>query len=161
MAFIEGDEPVAGGNPAGFMAYHVSIGTSATGALAEWRDLGLTFTDRQWYAMYGQVTDTLLRTEQAAALEPGVLPSANDYGEWAMGQGDQYATQVNVTYRDEETGLLSLQPFTFVTDEPHTPEEAEAAAMDIYGSDDNAERYGQQILGAFVTHVWITTPFGG
>ena len=160
MAFVEEGGTPNPGNPAGFMAYHISIGTSARGALAEWRDIGGTSGDAKWFQMYGQVTDTIMRGENMAGLEPGQLPLPSDYGEWSMGQGGQYATQVNVTYIDQETGLRSQSPFTYITDEPHTPDEAEQAAMDEYGADDNAEKYGQTITGAYVTHVWQTTPFG-
>jgi hypothetical protein len=158
---LGGEETPNPGNPAGFIAYHLSIGTSARGALEEWRDLGGTSGDRKWFSLYGQVEDTLLRTADVAALDPTVLPSAADYGVWSMGQGNQYATQVNVTYIDQETGLRSASPYTYVTDDPHTPEEAEQAAMDEYGGDDNADRYGQTITGAFTVHVWQTEPFGG
>lgn len=160
MAFVEGDEPTRPGNPAGFMSYHISIGSSAAEARREWRAIGGTTGDTAWNQMYGQITDTIMRGENMAGLEPGQLPLPSDYGEWSMGSGGQYATQVNVTYVDQETGLRSQSPFTYVTDEPHTPDEAEQAAMDEYGADDNAEKYGQTITGAFVTHVWQTTPFG-
>jgi hypothetical protein len=159
VAFFEEEGPPAPGNPAGFIAYNVSIGTSARAALEEWRNLGGTTGDRTWYQLYGQVTDTIMRSPDMAALDPAVLPSGADYGTWAMGQGGQYATQVNVTYIDEDTGLRSSQPFTYITDEPHTPEEAEQAAIDEYGADDNASKYGQQITGAYTVHVWQTTPF--
>src|SRR5437899_2882582 len=106
------------------MAYHQSIGTSARGALAELRELGGTSADRKWFELYGQVADTLARTADTAALDPTMLPLPSDYGTWSMGRGGQYATQVNVTYIDEETGLRSTSPYTHVTDEPHTPEEA-------------------------------------
>jgi len=159
VTFVGEGDAGAIGNPAGFMAYHVHIGSSATQALAEWRDLGGTFGDRAWYQTYGQVADTIARSADIAALDPGAIPSAGDYGEWAMGNGGQYATQVNVTYVDEETGLRGAQPFTYITDTPHTPDEAETAAIAEYGSDENAARYGQQVTGAFTLHVWQTTPY--
>jgi hypothetical protein len=160
---VFGDEleelPTKPGNPAGFMAYHQSIGTSARGALAEWRELGGTSADAKWRELWGQVEDTMLRTADTAGLQPDELPSPADYGVWSMGRGGQYATQVNVTYVDAETGLRFVSPYTYVTDDPHTPEEAEQAAMDEYGGDDNAEKYGQTITGAFTVHVWQTEPF--
>lgn len=159
MAFIEEGEGFRVGNPSAFMAQHVRLGSSATEALEEWRALGLTYSDTPWYQQYGQVADTIARSGDWARLDPGEIPAGADYGEWSMGKGGQYATQVNVTYLDEETGLRSSQPFTFITDTPHTPDEAEQAAMDEYGSDENAEAYGQQVTGAFVVHVWQTTPF--
>ena len=154
------DTPVPG-NPAGFMAYHVSIGTSARGALAEWRDIGGTSGDKAWYQLYGQVTDTIMRTPDMAALDPSALPSASDYGEWTMGRGGQYATQVNVTYLDQDDGTRSTVPFTWITDTPHTPEEAEQAAIDTYSTDEAEDRYRQTITGAYTVHIWQTTAFDG
>lgn len=162
MTFDEfGEETPRPGNPSGFIAYHQSIGTSGRGALAEWRELGGTSGDAKWRELWGQVADTVARTESTASLQPDVLPSPTEYGEWAMGQGGQYATQVSVTYIDTETGLRSSSPYTFITNDPHTPEEAEAAAMDEYGSDEAADRYGQTITGAFTVHIWQTVAFGG
>lgn len=155
-----GGETPKPGNPSGFMAYHQSIGTSGRGALDEWRAIGGTSGDAKWRELWGQVADTLARTESVAALDPGAIPSAADYGVWSMGSGGQYATQVNVTYIDAETGLRSVSPYTHVSDDPHTPEAAEQAAMDEYGTDDAAERYGQTITGAFTVHIWTTEPFG-
>lgn len=149
------------GNPAGFIAYNVSIGTSARQALSDWRDLGGTAGDAAWYRMYGQITDTLLRTEAQAALDPSTLPSASDYGEWAMGQGGQYASQVKVIVTDTETGEQTLLDYTHVTDEPHTIDEAIAYAEADYGDADTLDAYGQELQGAFVTHIWTTTPWNG
>lgn len=154
----EGATPVPG-NPAGFIAYHLSIGSSARESLAEWRSLGGSAGNQAWYRLTGQIADTINRTADMAALDPSSLPSSADYGEWSMGRGGQYATQVSVTAIDQETGLLSTSQYTYVTDEPHTPEEAEMAALDEYGTDDNASRYGQIVTGAFTTHVWQTVPF--
>ena len=156
-----GGETPKPGNPAGFIAHHVSIGTSARGALAEWRDIGGTSGDRKWFQLFGQVTDSIMRSEQNALLDPGAMPSAADYGTWTMGKGGQYATQVSVTFVDADTGLRTSAPYTYVSDVAHTPEEAEAAAMADYGADDALERYGQEITGAFTTNVWATEAFNG
>jgi hypothetical protein len=148
------------GNPAGFMAYHVSIGSSAREAREDYRSQGGTTGDTAWNRMYGQVADTLARIPDQAALDPGAIPSAGDYGTWAMGQGNQYATQVKVQLTDVETGLLTTTDYTHITDVPHTPEEAEAAAIADFGDADTLDAYGQAIGGAFAVHLWQTVPFG-
>lgn len=154
----EGATPVPG-NPAGFIAYHLQIGSSARESLAAWREAGGTAGNQAWYRLVGQVQDTLNRTSEMAALEPDLLPSSSDYGEIAMGRGGQYATNVVVTAVDQETGLASSSWFMHVTSDPHTPGEAQDAAMDEYGTDDNQSRYGQIVTGAFAVHVWQTVPF--
>lgn len=149
------------GNPAGFAAYHVSIGSSAREALADYRAQGGTTGDAAWFRMYGQVSDTLFRTADQAALDPTQLPAASDYSTWTMGAGNQYATQVKVLTVDVETGLASTVEFTHISNDPHTPAEAEQAAIDMYSADDNAAKYGQVVQGAFFVHVWQTEAFGG
>lgn len=156
-----GDEGFSTGNPAGFAAYHLSIGSSAREALAAYRAEGGTTGDAAWYRLYGQVADTLNRTADQAALDPRALPGPSDYSTWAAGSGGKYATQVKVLTIDQETGLASTVEFTHITSDPHTPEEAQQAAIDMYSSGDNAAKYGQVIQGAFFIHVWRTEPFGG
>jgi len=156
-----GDIEITPGNPAGFIANAINEGTSARQALADWRDLGGTSADAQWYRMYGQVTDTLLRTGDLAALDPAALPSAADYGEWAMGQGGEFATQVKVMVTDINDGTTTLLDYTHITVDPHTPEDAMAAAILDYGYSDTLSLYDQSLQGAFVTHVWQTVPWNG
>jgi hypothetical protein len=148
------------GNPAGFMAYHISIGSSAAEARADYRSQGGTTGDAAWNRAYGQIADTLARYPDQAALDPGALPSASDYATWAMGRGGQYATQVGVQLTDTETGLSFISQYTYVTDDPHTAEEAEAAAQAEFGDADTLDQYGQTIGGAFAIHLWQTVPFG-
>lgn len=155
------DAELSPGNPAGFMAYHVSIGSSARAALDEWRDLGGRATDAVWYRMYGQVTDTVIRTPDFMALDPDVIPSGSDWGVWEAGSGGKYAMQVIVSAVDTETGLLTANQYTHMSDTPFTKNEAEQAAMDVFGTQDNEDRYGQTVLGAFAVHGWQTVPYGG
>jgi hypothetical protein len=53
-----------------------------------------------------------------------------------------------------------MQPHTYVTDDPHTPNEASADAERVFGQADVLEHYDQSYQGAFVVHVWRTVPFG-
>ena len=154
------DEGVDIGNPAGFAAYHNRIGSSAREALSEFRDAGGKIGNERWFSLYGQVGDSLSRSDEAYGLVPDQLPAASDYGTWAMGNGGQYATQVQVTFRDLDSGVTGTAQYTHITDEPHTPEDAQQAGIDLYSSDDAAGRYEQEIIGAFASNVWQTVPFG-
>lgn len=150
------DPGASTGNPAGFIVDAVSRGVGSTDALAEYREAGGEIRTQSWFRLYGEVTDTLARSESAAALNPFQLPDPNTYATWTMGRGGQYATQVQVFFRDVDTGLIGSSQYTYVTDEPHTPAEAEAAAFDEYSDPDNASDYGQAVLGTATSNVFQT-----
>jgi len=133
---------------------------SANAALNAFREAGGAMRRQTWYRLYGQTADTLARSPESSALEPGAIPNAEQLGTWAMGAGGQYATQVNVLFRDRNSGVVGVAPYTYVSDDPHTPDEAIAAGIDLYSDDEAAARYDQQILGGVATNVWQTVPFG-
>lgn len=157
----EGEFDVTPDNAAGFMGYQVSIGSSASEALREWRDLGGTATDANWYRLYGQVTDTVLRTPDFLALDPNAVPSSSELGTWSAGGGGMFATQVQVFAVDQETGLATTLQYTYLTDHAHSKEEAEDAALAAFGSDEAEEMYGQDVQGALAIHGWQTVPWEG
>lgn len=144
------------GNPAGFIVGAIGDDMSSTQALAAYRDAGGSIRTQTWYRLYGEVTDALARSPGAMALDPDAIPGANDYATWTMGGGGQYATQVQVYFRDVDTGLVGTTNYTYVTDVPHTPGEAEAAAFDEYSDPDNAGDYGQVVLGTATSNVFRT-----
>lgn len=153
------DEGIDIGNPAGFIADKLREGISANRALQEFQEAGGGMRRQTWYRLFGQVADTIARQPESEALDPSALPDASAYGEWQMGQGGQYATQVNVMFRDAESGVIGTAQYTHVSDQPHTPGEAIDAAIDVYSDEDAASRYEQVILGGVATSVWQTVAF--
>lgn len=154
-------EGVEVGNPAGYIRGLIGEGYSARAGLEAFRGEGGAIRDSRWYALYGQVSDTLARQSEVAGLDPNVIPGPGDYGEWEMGRGGQYATQVSVHVIDRETDLWTTRQYTYVTSDPHTPAEAEAAAMDEFGDPDVESEYGETVYGAIANGLWITRPYGG
>lgn len=150
------DPGASTGNPAGFIVDAIKRGVGSTAALGEYAEAGGEIRRQTWFRLYGEVTDALARSESAAALDPFQLPDPSAYATWTMGSGGQYATQVQVFFRDVDTGLIGTSQYTYVTDEPHTPAEAEAAAFDEYNDPDNASDYGQAILGTATSNVMQT-----
>lgn len=144
------------GNPAGFIVGQVSGGVSSSAALRAFREAGGSIRTQTFYRLYGEVTDALARSDSAAGLDPFSLPDPGNYATWTMGRGGQFATQVKVFFRDVDTGLIGTSNFTYVTDEPHSPAEAEAAAYDEYNDPDNAADYGQAVLGTATSNVFQT-----
>ncbi len=146
-------------NPAGFMAYHQSIGSSARGALDEWRSIGGTAGNEFWNKLYSEIGDTIARTPDFLALDPGAIPSDKELGTWTMGRGGQYATQVIVLQTDRDTGLTSQSYYTVVRDEPHSKQDAEDEAYNDFGSDENQNKYNLTLVGTFALHGWVTEPW--
>lgn len=149
-------DPVSVGNPAGYISGLIGEGTGSTEGLADFRDAGGAIRTQTWYRLWGEVTDSLARSGVAGQLDPDQLPDPAAYGTWTMGPGGQYATQVQVYFRDVDTGLVGTSFYTYVTDDPHTPGEAEAAAFDEYSDPDNATNYDQSVLGTSTVNVYQT-----
>lgn len=154
-------EGVDVGNASGFMAESIRSGLNATEALREFRAAGGAMRREYWLQGYADVRDTLARSDEFAQLDRNALPSGEDYSEWAMGRGGQYATQVQVFLRQKGTGETFSKDYTYVTDEPHSPGEAEQAAMDEYGDPDVATQYEEVVTGAIATNGFATTPWAG
>lgn len=155
MAF---DDDIFGtGNPAGFIKGLIGDEVGPTAGLRAFREAGGEIQDSRWFDLYGQVSDTLAREPGVLAFEPGALPGPSDYGVWSVkGPGGQYATQVEVQIRDRDTGNWYTKQHTYITDDPHTPEEAEADAFDMFGDPDTENDYGETVMGALAVHLWRT-----
>lgn len=158
-----GGEPPIEVNPSGFIAYQISIGSSSREALSAFREAGFTIGTDQFRALYSATYDTILRTPDFMATEPGAIPSAGEWGTWQVGPGGQYGIQVVVQSIDPDTGLISERYFTIMRNEPFSKEEAEAAAMTQFGEEENVATSGagQQVVGAYGLHGWLTTPWNG
>lgn len=156
----DGGEGVNIGNVSGYIRDFITQGVNATQALRQFRDDGGAIRDSRWYALYGQITDTIAREPAFLALNPYALPDASEYGTWAMGRGGQYATQVQLQLLDKQDGTKSTQLATYVTDAPHTPIEAEQWAQDTFGDADSEADYGVLVQGAIATKIWVTVPYG-
>ena len=144
------------GNPAGFLVDAWERGLSGRAALQEFRDAGGAMRDSYFRDLYAQVGDTLARAGDAAALPLDEIPAANQYATWSMGAGGEYATDVTVMFRDQDTGLIGTKNYTYVTADPHTPGEAHMAAADDYGDPDVADSYDQEFMGTVTKNVYAT-----
>lgn len=148
-------------NPAGFIRGLINEGEGPTAGLGLFREAGGRINDSRWFSLYGQVNDTIDREPGVLGMDPFTLPSMSDYGEpWAAGKGGQFATQVEVQIVDRDTGLWITKQHTYITDEPHTPAEAEADAFDVFGDPDTENEYGETVMGAIAIHLWTTTAYG-
>jgi hypothetical protein len=156
----EGELPTVNiGNRAGYIAELVREGYSANKILGTLRDLGAGMQRSAGLKLVSQVRESMDKAPGIAGLRGDQLPSADQYGTWQMGRGGQYATNVAVYSIDKDTGASIKSFYTHVTNEPHTPEEAAQAGIDLYTNDDAAQRYGQRVTGALPGMMWQTEAF--
>lgn len=155
---MAGDDSYFGtSNPSGYIKGLIGEGVNPTPGLRAFREDGGQIQDSRWFELFGQVRDTLNRVPDVLDFEPGALPGPADYGTWTVkGQGGQFATQVEVQIRDRDTGLYYTKQHTYITDEPHTPEEAEDDAFAVFGDPDTENEYGETVMGALATGLWRT-----
>ena len=147
------------GNPSGYIAWTLDVGLSGRAGLAEFRNDGGRITDAVWYRLRGQISDTLMRTDNFLSADPNAVISPAELGEWSAGQGGRFAYQVVIQQVDQDTGLLSAAQYTVLSDDPLSKQEAEAQAMADFGDPENEARYGQSVVGAFAIHGWATVPW--
>lgn len=155
----ESDSGFPTGNPAGFIRGLINEGEGPTAGLSIFRDAGGHIQDSRWFELYGQVNDTIARVPEALGLDPFSTPGPSDYTEWSLGRGGQFMTQVEVQIRDRDTGLWFTKQHTYVTDEPHTPAEAEEDAFAMFGDPDVENTYGETVMGALAVTFAQTIPY--
>lgn len=160
MATGEIGEP-SNGNPSGFIRGLLNEGTGPTEGLRIYRDeAGGHIQDSRWFSLYQQVQGTYADRPDALALDPYSIPGPESYETWELGKGEQYATQVQIQIRDRDTGDWITRQHTYVTDLPHTAEEAEADAFAMFGDADTENQYGETVMGALAVTFAQTVPYG-
>lgn len=156
-------EPPGGGvnigNRAGYVAGLIREGLSANKILSTLREAGAGMQRAAGLRLVGQVRDSLARSPEIQAMRGDQLPTGDQYGTWAMGRGGQYATNVAIYSIDRGSGVALTSFFTHVTNEPHTPEEAAQAGIDLYTDAGADDRYGQRVVGALPGNMWQTVPY--
>lgn len=147
------------GNRAGYVAELLREGNSANSILRTLQESGADMQRQAGLRLVAQVRDSMQRSAEIQSLPGNQLPSADQYGTWAMGRGGQYATQVAVYLLDRDTGESIKAFYTHVTNEPHTPEDAANAAIDVFNTSDEESEYNQRVVGALPDNMWTTVPY--
>lgn len=147
------------GNPAGFIRGLINEGERPTAGLDIYREAGGHIQDARWFSLYQQVANTYNDRPAMLGLDPYSAPGPTDYETWAFGRGGQYATQVQMQMVERDTGEFVTMQYTHLTDEPHTPAEAEAAAWDSFDPEVTGSDWDQTMMGATFTAVARTVPY--
>lgn len=147
-------------NPAGYIRSLIADGVGPTAGLRAFREDDGRINDGRWFNLYREVNDALNREPQWLGLDPTSLPGPGEYSTFAAGQGGKYVTTVEMQMIDRGTGLWFTQKTEFWTDEPHTPEEAEADALASWADPDAQRQYEVTVVGAVAVHLWQTVARG-
>ena len=155
---FDGGDGVDVGNVSGYIKGLISAGESPTAGLDIFRSDGGEIQTSRWFQLFGQVSNTLADSPQALGLDPFSLPGPSDYDTWSLQRGSGFATQVSMQVYDRDSDtFLSLQS-TYITDEPHTPEEAQDWMLANFDPENTGSDFNQVAMGAVATNVWTITP---
>lgn len=125
----------AGLNAGAFMVQAAEEGLGVVAARDAMRAGGLSMSNATFSRMYGEVRNTIANRDVIAGLDYGAIPPGDAYSTWTMGAGGDYATFVTSYVRAPGQAEVEERFFTFVTSDPHTPQEAIDAAADHYSND--------------------------
>jgi hypothetical protein len=113
-------------NPAGIVARGVTSGLSGRQIITELQQAGLGVRTSVVYRMIGEVRAAIANREGVAAMDTSLMPRADQYAPWQTARTG-YSTQLLVVTRDRETGAIGTSVSSYITADPHTPDEAIAA----------------------------------
>lgn len=156
---MSGDGGLGAGSIGGFIRRAISEGMSVTKARNAFRSEQIgRMSNAAFGQMYGQVRAAIGNRSAIAALDYNAIPPAEALTEWRAGAGGRYSSFVEVLVREIGSRDVSTRFHQFVTDEPHTPQDAVDAAIDVIsmGSEDGTTPSGEVVLDGVVTSMTRT-----
>jgi hypothetical protein len=143
--------------PATWALEGVQEGLSARAALRAFRDAGGRVADATWYKVYGEVAAQVSLREGIYNEPQNLRPTGEEIKVWTTTKAKGYVQQVEVLVREQGTGEIISIPFSGMGRTLRSRRAVIAEALETY-SDENAERYGQTILGAVYTGTYEARP---
>lgn len=134
-------------------------GYSARAGLSAFREAGGHVASQTWFKLTGELQASLADREGIYNEPTHLRPVASEIRTWTTAKARGYIQQVEVLVRDKGSGEIISVPFSVHGRTLVSRRVAMNQALDVY-SDDNAERYGQQILGAIYTGTYEARPEG-
>lgn len=144
---------------AAFIRSAIGEGMGVTAARQAMREGGIGRMSNETFGqLYGQIRDAVGMRSAIAGMDYAALPGAELYTEWAAGAAGRHASFVDVYVRPIGQGELTSKWYQHVTDAPHTPAEAIAAAIQNIqgGAETGRTPSGEVIEGAAVTSITRT-----
>lgn len=149
------------GNPGPYAASAIREGLSATEGLQAVRDAGGGVNTQTWYRAYSEARVALDNAGTVAGLDPFAIPAGEHFTDWSAGREGAYGYQVAVTTIDDETGMMTTDPYTVITTDALTPAEAAQQAFDDFTESDADDIYGRTTVGAVTVNLYRMTGSGG
>lgn len=123
---------IGSGGVGGFIRRAINEGLGVTRARAMFRESELgRMSNAAFGQLYGQVRSALGARDQLAGLDYAAIPDGDVFTPWAAGTPDRYASFVEVFVREVGSRDVTSRFYTHVTSDPHSPQEAVDAAMDV------------------------------
>jgi hypothetical protein len=144
-------------NAAQFALAAVQEGLSARAGLGAYRESGGKIANETWYRLVGEIQASLADREGIYDEPIDEVPYAHQIKTWTTAKAKGYIQQVEVIVREKSTGQIISVPFSVTGHKLVTRRQAMQQALDIY-SDENAQKYDQQILGAVYSGTYHARP---
>jgi len=137
--------------------YAIQQGWSATAGLDRFRAEGGHIANATWYRLTGELQRTISDRQDIYSQNVNLRPTASEIRTWTTSKARGYIQQVEVLVRDKATGEIISVPYSGLGRSLRSRRAVINEALSVY-SDENAERYGQQVLGAVYTGTYEAVP---
>jgi hypothetical protein len=145
--------------PATWALQAVQAGLSARAGLREFREAGGHVGDSTWYKVYGEVAAHISLREGIYSEPQNLRPVASEIQQWTTSKATGYIQQIEVLVRERGTGEIISVPYSAMGRTLRSRRNIINEALNVY-SDENAQKYNQQILGAVYTGTYQAVPAG-
>lgn len=131
-------------------------GMSAAALARQLRSLGMGARDSEVRALYRIAQETISDSPDEPFADPHSIPDLATAKPWVTVTATGVKQAVEVTYRVKATGTFVTVPYMAHSQNGVTRAEAMNAAINAYAQ--QAERYGQELVGAVHTKTLVLTP---
>jgi len=111
-------------DPGAFIAGAIQEGLGVTEARNLFRSYGMSMGNGPFGQIYGQIRSAMSQQIQNVGLTYDAIPPGEVYTPWAAGTPDQFASFVQTYTRAKGSDEIQTHFTTYVTADPHTPQDA-------------------------------------
>lgn len=140
------------GYASNYMAELMRLGHNATSALQAYREAGGAIRTQTWYRGWGEVARSIADREQVALAPKDRRPVAGEISQWTTPSKRGFVYQVQTQVRAIGTSEVFTTMTSFRSDVLVPYQDAIEGALGYFA--DEAENYGEQVLGGVVTGVY-------
>jgi hypothetical protein len=131
-------------------------GLSQNAFIRELRAAGMGARDAEVRALYKLAQQTLQKSGDEPFGNPDLVPDLSTARPWPTISATGVKQAIEITYRQKSTGTLVTVPYQVTSETGVTRAEAIETAVNAYAS--QAERYGQELVGAVHTKTFVMVP---